>query len=311
MSPPGSVKLVLGTHLLGTATLAGDTATTFLETFHKYGHTEIDSAWRYPSEKFGESERVLSRAGPWVQISTKLTPPFDRASITAGIDSSLERLNGKKIETLYLHLPDRDTSISETLEAVDAAFQAGKFKRFGVSNFNPEELKQMIEICESKDFVRPTGYQGQYNLLARKGEEELFPLLRKHGIAFYAYSPAAGGMMTGKVSREAGKGEGRWSDASPYGAAYRQDSIFAAAKAIRDEAAVYGITGHAAALRWCVYHSTLDEKNGDAVIVGASSVTQLEDNLKITEEGRLPAALVKVIEDVWPSIQIVAPWAWL
>ncbi|KAK3642205.1 hypothetical protein LTR56_001184 [Elasticomyces elasticus] len=309
MSPPGSVKLVLGTHLLGTAILAGDTATTFLETFHKFGHTEVDSAWRYPSERFGESERVLSRAGPGVQISTKLTPPFDRASITAGIDSSLERLNGKKIETLYLHLPDRDTSMSETLEAVDAAFQAGKFKRFGVSNFNPEELKQMIEICESKDFVRPTVYQGQYNLLARKGEEELFPLLRKHGIAFYAYSPAAGGMMTGKVSREAGKGEGRWSDASPYGAAYRQDKIFAASKAIRDEAAVHGITGHAAALRWCVYHSILDERSGDAVIVGASSITQLEDNSKITEEGRLPAALVKVIEDMWPSIQAVAPWA--
>ncbi|KAK5724397.1 hypothetical protein LTR15_004442 [Elasticomyces elasticus] len=309
MSPPGSVKLVLGTHLLGTPTLAGDMATTFLETFHKYGHTEIDSAWRYPSEKFGESERVLSRAWPWVQISTKLTPPFDGASITNGIDSSLERLDGKTIETLYLHLPDRDTSMSETLEAIDAAFQAGKFKRFGVSNFNPEELKQMIEICESKDLVRPTVYQGQYNLLARKGEEELFPLLRKHGIAFYAYSPAVGGMMTGKVSREAGNGKGRWSDASPYGAAYRQDSIFAASKAIRDEAAVHGITGHAAALRWCVYHSILDERNGDAVIVGASSITQLEDNLKITEEGRLPAALVKVIEDVWPSIQVVAPWA--
>ncbi|KAK5133624.1 hypothetical protein LTR08_007572 [Meristemomyces frigidus] len=314
MSSSAPLRLILGTGSVGSPTLSGTTAAKFLDTFREHDYTELDSAYVYPMVGTpGECERVLSQVGPWAHISTKILPPFDRENVAISIEGSVERLGGKEIDILYLHLPDRSTPMEETLEAVDAAHRAGKFKRFGVSNYSPQEVQKLVEVCASNGFVKPTVYQGQYNLLARKGEKELFPILREHGIAFCAYSPAAGGMLTGKVTRESADQDGRWSKASPggqaYSAAYHQDLIFEASTKIQNKAKEHGISGHAAALRWCIHHSVLDVKNGDAVIVGASSVGQLEEGLKICEEGPLPTDLVKAIEEVWPTVQAVAPWA--
>jgi aflatoxin B1 aldehyde reductase len=72
----------------------------------------------------------------------------------------------------------------------------------------------------------------------------------------------------------------------------------------------YGITGHAASLRWVVHHSALSGEYGDAVIIGASKVEQLRENLEIYEAGPLPDEIVQTIEGVWPSVKEIAPWAW-
>jgi aflatoxin B1 aldehyde reductase len=65
--------------------------------------------------------------------------------------------------------------------------KAGKFKAFGLSNYTAAEVEEILRICDEGGFRKPTVYQGQYNAIVRGGEEELFPLLRKHGIAFYAW----------------------------------------------------------------------------------------------------------------------------
>ena len=65
---------------------------------------------------------------------------------------------------------------------------AGKFKRFGLSNFNVEELQEAYDLVSSKGYVLPTVFQGNYSLIARHVEENLFPLLRKLGISFWVYS---------------------------------------------------------------------------------------------------------------------------
>jgi aflatoxin B1 aldehyde reductase len=60
-------------------------------------------------------------------------------------------------------------------------------QEFGLSNFPPELVAEFISVCEEKGYVKPSVYQGLYNLLSRESEETLFPLLRKHNIAFNAY----------------------------------------------------------------------------------------------------------------------------
>lgn len=87
----------------------------------------------------------------------------------------------------YLHVPERSTPFEDAHEALDEAHRAGKIKKFGISNHTPEEVEQFIARADTKGLVKPTVYQGQYNALVRGGEKELFPLLRKHGIVFYAY----------------------------------------------------------------------------------------------------------------------------
>lgn len=87
----------------------------------------------------------------------------------------------------YLHTPDRTTGFEEACEAMNEAYKAGQIKKFGISNHSPEEVEQFVKISEEKGYLKPTVYQGQYNPIVRGGEKELFPILRKHNIAFYAY----------------------------------------------------------------------------------------------------------------------------
>jgi aflatoxin B1 aldehyde reductase len=145
-------------------------------------------------------------------------------------------------------------------------------------------------------------------------------------------SPAAAGMLTGKVSRENSKEAGsRWSNENMGGqiysasrfkisgnlgsradamTGYHKDAIFEASQKIQDAAKEHGLSGHATALRWCLHHSALSGEQGDAVIVGASSIDQLKENLEICDAGPLPEELVKTIDGVWPSVKDVAPWAY-
>ncbi|KAM0723890.1 hypothetical protein Q7P37_000880 [Cladosporium fusiforme] len=320
MASQKPVKIVLGAGHIGDK-IVGHDLDEYLSDFRKHGHVEIDSAATYPIHNWGESERLLGQNGvKWAQVSTKLSGMGERAhareKIQAAIDASLENLNGHEIDVYYFHLPESVTPIEEQLEAIDKAYRAGKFKRFGISNFSPKQVEEIVAAAEKHGWVKPSVLQGQYNCFGRKGEAELLPLLRKHGIAYYAYSPAAAGVLTGKVNRETPNGsDSRWSKdhiaGQIYSASYLNDPILAASQKIREVADKHGINGHEAGLRWCIHHSALSNEYGDAVIIGASSVAQLKDNMEICDAGPLPEEVVRTIDGVWPSVKDVAPWAWI
>lgn len=91
---------------------------------------------------------------------------------------------------------------------------------------------------------------------------------------------------------------------------YLQDPIIEASQKIREVAKKHGLTGHAASLRWAIYHSALSAEHGDAAIIGASKVSQLKENLEICDAGPLPEEVVETINGVWPSVKDIAPWAY-
>lgn len=165
----------------------------FLDYFYSRGYRHIDTARGYSPHAAGTSEPLLGivGAGKRFNIDTKLHPfgehPHGKQNVEQSINESLGALDVAQVDIQYLHMPDRTTPFEETCEAMDKAFREGKFKRFGISNHSAEEVEQIIQICEKKGFVKPTVYQGQYNAVARAGEKGLFPTLRKHGMAFYAY----------------------------------------------------------------------------------------------------------------------------
>jgi len=316
MSPP--VKIVFGTGSIGDRITGASTKEAF-DLFRKHGHVEIDTAAAYPPPNPGASETEIGRVQPDLQVSTKVMPGVERANsrekMQQSLASSLEKLSGLDVDVYYFHTPDATTPMEEQAAAMDEAHKAGKFKRFGISNFSPQQVEELMEIAEKKGYVKPSVLQGQYNLLARRSEDDLLPVLRKHGIAYYAYSPAAAGMLTGKVSRENAKdSSSRWSTESMggqiYSASYHKDAIFEASQKIQDVAKKHGLTGHATALRWAIHHSALSGEHGDAVIIGASSIAQLKDNLEICEAGPLPEEVVQMIKGVWPSVKEIAPWAY-
>lgn len=292
-----------------------------LGTFRAYGNTIVDTARGYSPSAPGSSEELLGTTdfSSWALLDTKVTSftPGAHAAdkIAASIEGSLAALNVSSVHTMYLHAPDRETPFAETLEAMNAAHAAGKFTDFGLSNYTPAEVEEIVALCTEKGWVRPSVYQGQYNALVRGGEDTLFPVLRKHGIRFYAYSPGAAGIFSGKVSADSKDVAGsRWDKNTGlgkiYGGLYLKPEVIEAANKVAAAATKAGISGHAVALRWVLHHSLIDEKLDDGVIIGGSSIEQIEANLKICDEGPLPEELVKVIEDVWTQAKDVAPQPW-
>lgn len=86
-----------------------------------------------------------------------------------------------------------------------------------------------------------------------------------------------------------------------------KESLFDAAKEVHDAAQKEGLTGHAVALRWVLHHSHLDAARGDAVVIGASSLAQLEENLAICNAGPLPPHLVHMVDEIGERIRDNAP----
>lgn len=205
-----------------------DEVKAFLDTFYDRGGRHIDTSRNYSPGAQGSSEPRLGavEAGSRFNIDTKIlgvpgNGPFHTAQqVKSSIDASIADLklpDGVKIDIMYLHLPDRETPLEETCEAINRAYQEDKFKRFGISNYTADEVEQIVAICKNKGYVAPTVYQGQYNPIVRSGEDTLFPVLRKHGIAFYAYSPAAAGVFIGnqKAAQSGGRFDTSVSDTAP------------------------------------------------------------------------------------------------
>jgi len=100
-----------------------------------------------------------------------------------------------KVDIFYMHAPDKEVPLEETLAGINDAYQAGLFSRFGLSNYPASEVQAAYDICKANGYVLPTVYQGNYSPVARKQETILFPTLRKLNMSFYAYSPIAGGFL--------------------------------------------------------------------------------------------------------------------
>jgi aflatoxin B1 aldehyde reductase len=318
--PP--LRVVLGTASVGShlSPLAKITtvedAAKFVNLFRSRGYADIDTARAYPVGRGGTCEKLLGedelRLSKWANVSTKVSsfmPGSHRPkNIAMSIDRSLEALNTDTVDIMYLHAPDRATPFKDTCEAMNKAYMEGKFERFGLSNFSVEEVEEIVRICEENGWVKPSVYQGQYNPICRGGEDKLFETLRRLGLSFSAYSPSACGFFSSRVSRASTRdSNSRWNIASPLGAKYAQDyfqdPLFAAAEIVRQQARKYGISGHAAALRWTTWHSQLGAEYGDAIIIGASKLSQLKENMDILEQGPLPEPLVETMNSVWEDVR--------
>lgn len=80
---------------------------------------------------------------------------------------------------------------------MDQAHKEEKIKDWGISKHTAQEVETIVKICDENHFIKPSVYQGEYNPIVRSAEKELFPILRRHNIAFYAYSPAGAGFFAG------------------------------------------------------------------------------------------------------------------
>ncbi|KAF7466617.1 Hypothetical predicted protein [Marmota monax] len=294
-------------------------------------------------------------------------------SLRTQLETSLKRLQCPRVDLFYLHMPDHDTPVEETLRACHQLHQEvrvapnsgrspllcssswhyqenggtwapraergthpppqcplpgllvltvfsppqGKFLELGLSNYAAWEVAEICTLCKSNGWILPTVYQGMYNATTRQVETELFPCLRQFGLRFYAFNPLAGGLLTGKYKYEDKDGKqplGRffgniWAEIYR-NRFWKEDHFKAIALMEKALQATYGTSAPSmtsAALRWMYHHSKLQGAHGDAVILGMTSLEQLEQNLAAAEEGPLEPAVVDAFDQAWHLVAHECP----
>lgn len=161
-------------------------------------------------------------------------------------------------------------------------------------------------MCKQNGWVCPMIYQGMYNCITRNIEHELFAACRRYGLDIVVYNPIAGGLFSGKIkSKDILPESGRFSDVNvDMGNAYRnryfKETTFQALRLIEQAAEKHDLTVIETALRWMVHHSGLKITDGnDGILIGISSVSQLEENLTHLEKGPLPDEVLQAVDQAW------------
>ncbi|KAL2355071.1 NADP-dependent oxidoreductase domain-containing protein [Cryomyces antarcticus] len=277
----------------------------FLKVLKQFSVKGLDTAYIYEAALGAlkcPSEFIIHTKAPGFKSGC-----LSKDSILAGAKKSFEELGTDHVETYFLHSPDPETPIEETMEAIQELYKAGRFEHFGLSNFEPSDVSKIHQYASSKGYVVPTVYQGNYNPVARHSEDELFPLLRKLGMRFYAYSPLAGGFLVKTAETIRAGGEGHLDASTTGGQMYNKPKLVEALNAWEKISQDSGISKSQLAYRWVTYNSQLATKYQDGIIVGASRPEQLKETLEEIEKGPLPEKAAEQIEHVWQTVKDEAP----
>ncbi|MBS6268277.1 MAG: L-glyceraldehyde 3-phosphate reductase [Tannerella sp.] len=197
-----------------------------------------------------------------------------RKYLMASLDQSLKRMGIDYVDIFYSHRPDPETPIEETMCALADMVHQGKALYVGISNYNAEQARTAISVLKEMK-VPCLIHQARYSMFDRWVEPELLQLLDENGIGMIAFSPLAQGLLTNKYLH----GIPENSRAAKSTGHLRSDQVtedkIAKIKLLNDLAEQRGQTLAEMALAWL-----LKDNRVTSVIIGASSVTQLKDNLK-------------------------------
>ncbi len=196
-----------------------------------------------------------------------------RKYLKASLDQSLKRMGLEYVDIFYSHRPDPDTPLEETMMALHSAVQQGKALYVGISNYDAEQTNRAVDILESLG-TPCLIHQPRYNMFDRWVEDGLLEVLEKRGVGCIPFSPLAQGLLTN-----------RYLDGIPKGSRIDSESIFLGkdnldpdtmvkVKALNQHAEQRGQSLAQMALAWI-----LEKKQITSVLIGASSVTQLEANV--------------------------------
>ena len=199
-----------------------------------------------------------------------------RKNLMASLDQSLRRLQLDYVDIFYSHRPDPLTPLEETMQALVDIVRSGKALYVGISKYPPEMAARAYAYLREAH-VPCLVYQGRYNMLERTPEEEILPQAAAEGVGYVAFSPLAQGLLTDRYLN------GIPEDSRMRHSQFLKESVLtpellAQLRAWNEEARAEGLTLAQYALRWILRRPEVT-----SVIVGASSVEQLKNNLAALE----------------------------
>ncbi len=227
---------------------------------------------------------------------------LSKKAILRAVEDSLKRLGTAHLDIYYLHRPDDDVSIQESLEAMDQLRRQGKIRYVACSNYSGWQVAQMFSISQRQSYQAPRISQPMYNLLARGIEQEYLPMCKEFGVSTVVYNPLAGGLLTGKQLRETPVEGSRFDGNQMYLDRYWHPAYFDAVDRLKTVAAEAGRSMVSLSLNWLLHHTA-----ADCVILGASHLDQLKNNIREMEDGALPQTTVEACNQVWQNLRGVTP----
>jgi aryl-alcohol dehydrogenase-like predicted oxidoreductase len=261
---------------------AADAGITVFDTADAYGGGRSESfigRWLHARgprmrDRILVSSKVFNATGPGPNDRG-----LSRTHVLSSVDESLRRLRTDRLDLYLIHEPDPETPIEETLDALHDLVRAGKVLYVGASNVDARQVSRAAAVSEARRLVRFGWVQNSYSLLDRGAERELLPLCEAAGLGFTAFSPLAGGWLTGKYRRGTSYPDGSRMTLRPE--PYRhleRGAIFDAIDRLDQLARARGISMSALALAWALAHPRMD-----AVIVGPRRPAHLDDALRALE----------------------------
>jgi aryl-alcohol dehydrogenase-like predicted oxidoreductase len=256
---------------------------------HEAGINFIDTADVYSAgiseELTGKAIAELGVPRTDIVLATKVFGPTSeapnargasRGHIMDGVKASLKRLHTDYIDLYQIHGFDRVTPIEETLRALDDLVRQGHVRYIGISNWAAWQIMKALGIAERLNLTKPVSLQAYYTIAGRDLEREIVPLLESETVGLLVWSPLAGGLLSGKYSRDGGGAEGdrrKNFDFPPVDTERGWNVI----DAMRPIAERHRVSVAQIALAWLLSRQVVT-----SVIVGAKRPDQLADNIAAT-----------------------------
>jgi aryl-alcohol dehydrogenase-like predicted oxidoreductase len=260
----------------------------------------------------GRSEEILGQAlkgrrgrvilASKVRMGEAGEQGLSRAAMLRAIEGSLRRLQTDYLDIYYLHAPDYEVPLEETLETMEQLVREGKVRYPASSNYAGWQVCHMLWLAEEHGYKPALITQPMYNLLARGIEQEYLPMSKQFGVSTVVYNPLAGGLLTGKQPREAPLAGTRFDKNDLYMGRYWNPAYFDAIDRLSVIAGQAGRSMVSLALNWILHHSP-----ADCIILGASRLEQLQANVAASAEGPLSAEVVEACDKVWQTLRGVTP----
>jgi aryl-alcohol dehydrogenase-like predicted oxidoreductase len=263
----------------------------------------VDTADVYTN---GESEKTLAKAISNVGIARKdiviATKAFGRTGpgrndvgasrghIMDAVEASLKRLQTDYIDLYQIHAADTVTPVEETLRALDNLVFQGKVRYIGCSNWYAWQLMKALGISEAKNLAKLDTLQAYYSIAGRDLEREIVPLLKDQGTGLLVWSPLAGGLLSGKYSRENQKPDDSRRSAFDF-PIVDKERTWRILDVLRPIAQVHHTGVATIALAW-----VLAKPFVTSVIIGAKRIEQLEQNLAAVDVQLTPEEMTQLDE---------------
>src|ERR1700712_5519678 len=269
-----------------------DAGINFFDTADVYSEGESEKA-------LGVSLKNLNIARKDVVIATKVFGRVgpgrndvgaSRGHIMDAVDASLKRLQTDYIDLYQIHGTDVVTPLEETLRALDTLVSSGKVRYIGVSNWHAWRIAKALGISEAKNLARIDTLQAYYSIAGRDLEREIVPLLESEKTGLLVWSPLAGGLLSGKFSRENQKPEGSRRSEFDF-PIVDKERTWRILDVMKPIAEAHGCSPARIALAWLLSKPVVT-----SVIIGAKRLGQLEDNLAAAELSLTPDEIKQLDE---------------